>query len=259
MRLPSHFLLPFTTTIERQPAAIDTQTPKFRARLQPGRSADFAEETLAQGSHVLNRQDLVRHLSRKKHWTNLITERQKEKFASMARRSASSHKLVQDHWVWEDQVDSTTAMLEMKVITAVKRAVETGGHVTCSSPSATGEDKFALAFDRNEAGDVGAQAETGRRTYGLTTLLSTESLNVLRRELAPSLTDMVYVPKTPEACQAELALDRLKSYKQFNEVQRDLPQVQNPPGAREARLRRHLVELESPALSDGGDEVNDVV
>jgi hypothetical protein len=233
----------------------------MKAHIHPGYSADFAEETLTQTSYVLNRQDLVRHLSRRRHWTNLITDRQKEKFASMAHRSPSSHKLVQDHWVWEDRGDATHALLEKKAVAAIKRAVEACGQDTCSSPSLTGQDTFVLVFDRNGArdGTVEAQAATGCQAYELSTLLSTESLDILQRELAQPSTGTIYISKTSEACQAQLAMDRLKSFNESNEVHKELPQVQNPPGTREARLRRQQLELESGAVSEGRDKTTDAV
>ena len=128
----------------------------------------------------MNRQDLVRHLSRKKHWVNLISERQKEKFASIAHRSPSASGLVKDHWIWEDQVDAAIAMLEKEVVDAIRSAVKTRGKDKCSSSSAKGESAFALAFDGDDAGDggIGAQVETGCEAYRLATLLSPDSLDI---------------------------------------------------------------------------------
>jgi hypothetical protein len=208
----------------------------LKARVKPGRPADFTESTLAQTSYVLNRQDLVRHLSRRKHWINLISDRQKEKFASIAQRSPSAHGLIKDHWVWEDQVDAATDMLEKEVVDAIKHAVKVPDQDSCSSSSATEESAFALA-------------------YTLTTLLSPESLNVLRSELAHNSMDTVYVSKSPEAYQAQLAIDKLKAFNDSNEIQKELPQVQNPPGTRAARFKRE--EEERAALLSEQDEMND--
>lgn len=258
-RLPSHFLLPFTTTIETLPGTSNVQGPKLKARLQPGRPADFTEDTLAQTSYVLNRQDSTRHLSRQKHWTNLISERQKEKFASMAHRSSSSNKLVQDHWVWEDQVPVAAAMLEEKAVDAIKLAVKVRGGDKCSSSSAMEESAFALAFNHDDSRDsgVGQQAEPGCEAHKLSTLLPPESLIHLRHELAQDSTGIVYIPISPEACQAQLAIDRLKAYKKSNEVHKDLPQVQNAPGTRAARLKRE--EAEREAFLSGEDKVDGAV
>lgn len=170
----------------------------------------------------------------------------------MAHRSASSNGLIRDNWVWEDQVGAATALLEKEVVDAIKRAVEVRGQEKCSSSLAKGESAFALAFDGD--GGTGAQVETSCQAYMLTTLLSSESLNTIRRELAQDSTGMVYIPKSPEACQAQLAIDRLKSFNNFNEVKKELPQVQNPPGTRAARLKREETEREA-ALSKEVDEV----
>jgi hypothetical protein len=152
-------------------------------------------------------------------------------------------------------------MLERKAVMAVKCAVEAGGQDTRSTPSATGEHAFGLVFNNTEGGDaaIEAQAETGFKSYKLPTLLSNESLDNLRRELAQNSTSMVYISKTPEACQAQLAIDRLKAYKEFNEVHKELPQVQNAPGTREARLRRQALESNSGALPDGENELDDAM
>lgn len=194
---------------------------------------------------------MVRHLSRKKHWTNLITDRQKAKLASMAHRSPSSQKLVQDHWIWENQMDATTAMLEGKVVVAVNRAVEVRGQDACSTPSA-----FGLAFDHKDVGDAesNAQAEAGSHVYELASLLSPESLNVLRSDLAPDSTGTIHISASPEACQAQLALDRLKTYKESNEIFKELPKRQNPAGTREARFQKQHEQLD--ALLDGDERVD---
>lgn len=256
MRLPSHFLLPFAITLENSPATTNSQLPKLKARIHPGRPDDFPETTLAQTSYVLNRQDLVRHLTRKKHWVNLISERQKEKFASMAQRSASASGLIRDHWVWEDQVGAATAMLEKEVVDAIKRVVEVREQDKFSPPSATGNSAFALAFGGDDAGDggTGAQAETGCQAYRLATLLSPDSLDLLRRDLAQSSAGMVYIAKSSEACQVQLAIDRLKDFNDFNEIHKQLPQVQNAPGTRAARLKREEAEREA-SLSREEDDV----
>ena len=258
-RLPSHFLLPFATTLEKVPATSNAHAPQLKARIKPGRPADFTENKLAQTSYVLNRQDMVRHLSRRKHWVNLVSERQKEKFASMAHRSPSASGLIKDHFVWEDQVDAATAMLEKEVVDAIMRVVKARGQDKCSSSSITEESAFALAFNRdNMSGDgITAQVETDVQAYVLTTLLSIESLAVLRRELAQDSTGMVYISKSSEAYQAQLALDRLKTFNDFNDIQKELPQVQNPPGTRAARLKRE--EEEREALLSEQEEVNDRV
>jgi hypothetical protein len=196
-------------------------------------------------------------LSRRKHWINLISDRQKEKFASIAQRSPSAHGLIKDHWVWEDQVDAATDMLEKEVVDAIKHAVKVPDQDSCSSSSATEESAFALALSCDDAGDggFGAQVETGLQAYTLTTLLSPESLNVLRSELAHNSMDTVYVSKSPEAYQAQLAIDKLKAFNDSNEIQKELPQVQNPPGTRAARFKRE--EEERAALLSEQDEMND--
>lgn len=172
----------------------------------------------------------------------------------MAHRSSSSNKLVQDHWVWEDQVSAAAAVLEKEVVDAIKRAVKVLGRYSPSS--AMGESAFALALDHDGAAHlgVGQQAETGCDAYQLPKLLSPESLGLLRRELAQNSTSMVYVPRSPLACQAQLAIDRLKAYKKSNEVQKDLPQVQNAPGTRAARLKRE--EAERQALLSEEDKLD---
>jgi hypothetical protein len=214
--------------------------PKVKARLQSGQSADYTEETLAQTSYVINRQDIVRHLSRRKHWTTLITERQKAKLASIAQRSASAQKLIHDHWVWENQVDATTKMLERDVVEAVTRAVKVRGLESDSSAPWSADCAFALVFDHQNAQnhDNAAQVEAGVEVYDLTTLLSPDTLSALKTDLAHDSRPTIYVPKTQAACNTQLALDRLKVYTESNDIVKELPQAQNPPGTREARLQR---------------------
>jgi uncharacterized protein YceH (UPF0502 family) len=65
---------------------------------------------------------------------------------------------------------------------------------------------------------------------------------------------MVYIPKSSEACQVQLAIDRLKDFNDFNEIHKQLPQVQNAPGTRAARLKREEAEREA-SLSREEDDV----
>lgn len=185
---------------------------------------------------------MVRHLSRKRHWTILITDRQKTKLASIAHRNPSAQKLVQDHWVWDEQVDATAAMLERRVVVAVTHMLKSHGQATGSSSSSAEDIAFALKFIHNDAADLEgeAQVQADGEVYDLTALLSPETLSVLKGELAQDSTDTIYVAKGSEACQAQLALARLKAYKESNEIAKELPQVQNPVGSREARLKKRL-------------------
>lgn len=154
-------------------------------------------------------------------------------------------------------MDAATAMLEKEVVDAIKHAVKVPDQDSCSSSSATEESAFALALSCDDASDggTGAQVETGLQAYTLTTLLSPESLDVLRRELGHNSMGMVYISKSPEAYQAQLAIDKLKAFNDSNEIQKELPQVQNPPGTRAARFKRE--EEERAALLSEQDEMND--
>jgi hypothetical protein len=255
-RLPSHFLIPFTTTIERLPATTANQSPKLKARPKPGFSTDYDEETLAQTSYVLNRQDIVHQLARKKNWTALVTERQKAKLATIARKSASSQKLVQDNWVWENQVDAMAKMLEGKAVEAVRRLMRLRGGESRSASSSTPDHAFSLIFDREKAGatESGQPVEGSDHVFDLTTLLSPATFSALKSELAQETTGTVHISKSSRACQAQLALERVKTYKDSNEIVKDLPQKQNPPGSREARLQRMERYFEFGELSAEKEE-----
>lgn len=197
---------------------------------------------------------MVRHLSRKRHWTILITDRQKTKLASIAHRSPSAQKLVQDHWVWDEQVDATAAMLEREVVTAVMAMLKPRGQeASFWSPSSAGCHAFALKVNHSDAGDIGteAQVQTDGQVYDLPTLLSPETLSALKAELAQDVTDTICVAKSSAACQAQLALTRLKVYKESNEIAKELPQVQNPVGSREAKWKKRM---ELGARSEDEDE-----
>lgn len=151
---------------------------------------------------------------------------------------------------------AATAMLEKEVVDAIKRAVTVRGQDRCCSSSSTEKSAFALAFDGDDAGDggIGAQVETGCEAYRLATLLSPDSLDILRHELAQEPTGMVHIPQSSEACRVQLAIDRLKDFNDFNEIHKQLPQVQNAPGTRAARLKRLEAEREA-SLSREDDDV----
>lgn len=256
-RLPSHFLLPFATTVEKPPAVPGAQPPKLKAVIKPGRSNDYAEHTLAQTSYVLNRQDMVRHLARKRHWTILITERQKGKLATMASRSPSAQKLVSEHWTWEDQVDATAAMLEGKAVTAVKRAMKAYAQ---KSSELAGAHTLTLNFGRPGLDGSASEVQDGGgdHIYELPELLSPEGLTSVKAAVEGESRDALRIAKGQEACRAQLALERLKAYKDSNDILKALPKVQNPPGSREAREERRAAQLRTrQEEEEAEDDVED--
>ena len=239
--LPSHYLLPFTTLIDQTPCAdASQQPPQVKVRIQPGRRSDYpSQETLAQTSYIINRQDAVRHLSRKRHWTFLILERQKAKVASLARRSSSSQKLVNDLWVWENQVDAMGAYLEKRIVEEAMPALgsaATSGEHSASSEEQVPELKF-VAVDSNDV-VTSSPEEANTTLYDLATLLSSEALENITKHTARDVTEGVWKVQGSHALRIRLAIEKLKSYKESNEIQKALPMVQNPAGAREARLSK---------------------
>ena len=151
-------------------------------------------------------------------------------------------------------MDATAAMLERKVVKAVMPLLKSRGQDASSSslPVAEG-NAFALRFGHNDAGDIESEAQVHAdgQVYDLTALLSPATLSAMEAELAQDVTDMVCVAKGSGACHAQLALARLKAYKESNEIAKELPQVQNPVGSREARLKKRM---ELGARSEDEDE-----
>lgn len=151
-------------------------------------------------------------------------------------------------------------MLEKEAVSAVTHAVKTRGRKDGSSSLPTGDRAFALMFVQKDATDVTGEAQVeveaaSGHVFELPTLLSPETLSALRSELAQKAADMIYIPKSSEACHVQLALSRLQAFKESNEIQKELPQVQNPVGTRAARQR--LAEL--GGRSDEQDEADNSV
>ena len=193
----------------------------------------------------------MRHLSRKRHWTFLVLERQKTKVASIARRSPGSQKLVQDIWVWDNQVDAVAALLEKRLITEAARASRM---VTGARHDASLEDLgLRLKLVALHSGDTvtAFSGEADTTTHDLTTLLSSEALASITNHVAQDMTEGVWGVKGPHAWRVRLAVEKLQSYKSSNEIQKQLPMVQNPAGTREARQQR-LSKL--GARSEAGKE-----
>lgn len=192
----------------------------------------------------MNRQDIVRHLSRKKHWTSLITERQKAKLASIAHRSVSARGLT-DYWAWDSKVEAMAAMLEKRVVDTVTSAVRASDKQDTSSITSSTTVAFVIALDAEGSRglELESRVDSDIMFYDLPALLSPETLQAIKDSIARNSSSTVYISKSPRACQAQLALDKLKTYKESNEILKDLPRVQNPPGSREARLKRESEEL----------------
>jgi hypothetical protein len=186
----------------------------------------------------------VRQLSRKRHWTFLVLERQKAKVGSIARRNPGSQKMVQDLWVWEHQVDAVDAFLEKRV---VAEAMRVSGMATSAEKDASDEkQELALrlvAVDSedvatNTLGEAKTPAEANTTMYDLTTLISPETLGSVTNHAAQDVTEGVWKMRDSHAWRVQLAIEKLKSYKESNEIQKQLPMVQNPAGSREARIQR---------------------
>ena len=166
-------------------------------------------------------------------------ERQKAKVASLARRSSSSQKLVNDLWVWENQVDAMGAYLEKRIVEEAMPAsgsAATSGEHSASSEEQVPELKF-VAVDSNDV-VTSSPEEANTTLYDLATLLSSEALENITKHTARDVTEGVWKVQGSHALRIRLAIEKLKSYKESNEIQKALPMVQNPAGAREARLSK---------------------
>lgn len=183
-----------------------------------------------------------------------MLERQRAKVASLARRSAGSQKLVQDLWVWEGQVDGVGAYLEGRVGVEVRRAVDSSrmGMMRVEDDDASSPEeerviglKFSAAAAVGSSEDVTAtntpEETNNTTTYDLTTLLSPSTLDSIKSHAAAQgvTTEGVWKFKGPQhALPIRLTIEKLKSYKESNDIHKALPMVQNPVGSREARLQR---------------------
>jgi hypothetical protein len=171
----------------------------------------------------------------------------------LARRSAGSQKLVQDLWSWgEGQVEGMGGWLERGVGVAVRRAVDSSGIAAGVERDAAASPeeqerviglKFSAAAVGSEEEDVATNTpeDNNTTTYDLTTLLSPEALDSIKSHAAAQgvTTEGVWKFKGPQhAVPIRLAIERLKSYKESNDIHKALPTVQNPVGSREARLQR---------------------
>lgn len=181
-----------------------------------------------------------------------MLERQRAKVASLARRSAGSQKLVQDLWSWgEGQVEGMGGWLERGVGVEVRRAFDSsriakGVEHDASSPEEERviELKFSAAVDSSEedvATNTPEEDNNTTTTYDLTDLLSPSTLDIIKSHAAAQGVTIEGVRKfkgPQHALPIRLAIERLKSYKESNDIQKALPMVQNPVGTREARLER---------------------
>lgn len=222
--LPSHFLLPFTTVIERPPPTSEGQPSKIKAHIKPGLRSEHPEESLGQLSYVINRQDVVRHLSRRKNWTNLVTDRQRGKGASIAHRSPNAQRLLQDYWVWDDKaVEAAAVLLENRVKAALEDAIEAMKADGLSTMAREEQPAFVLALAASRPGDETGEVRSKPEVpfYDLPDLLSAEILDGLKEDY--SLSDTVYVPKSPKALRAQLALEKLKAHKESSGSMKQLP------------------------------------
>jgi hypothetical protein len=149
-------------------------------------------------------------------------------------------------WVWEGQVDGMAKYLEGKVVEeVVKWGLRRAGGVERDDASFSRGRVVGLRLGGGDEERVVATdslpGEKNATMYDLTTLLSPKALAGIKSHVsAQDVKDGVFwKAKDPHAAwRIRLAIDKLKSYKESNEIQKALPMVQNPTGSREARLQR---------------------
>lgn len=166
---------------------------------------------------------MVRHLSRKRHWTVLVTDRQKAKAANIAHRSPNSQKLVQNLWAWDDRVETTAALLENRVEAALVDVFKTVKAEVSPSAASGKQPAFALLFGDSSPGENAGESVSnpGLTCYDLFALLPAKMVESLKAD--HDLADTVYVPKSREAIRAQLALEKLKAHREANEILKRLP------------------------------------
>ena len=235
-QLPTHFLMPFASTVER--------SDRVKIRLEPGsrvlhRRRD--KETLSSTSYMLNRYDAVRHLQRQHHWHDLVTDRQRASVGRMARKGNTyGPKFLREHYVWEDAVEPAREVLEQDVMRAIQaldaEALRSG------SEAPTSIDNTACVLDLT-APEVGVEAPASSLDpakapkYTLGVLLSDTNLDAMREHLTPSTGNgLARVLASPAATQVLLALDKLQVFTSATSIMKRMPMVQNPPGTRQKML-----------------------
>jgi hypothetical protein len=98
--------------------------------------------------------------------------------------------------------------------------------------------KFSAAVGSEDVA-TNTPEEDNTTTYDLTTLLSPSTLDSIKSHAAAQgVAEGVWKFKGPHALPIRLAIEKLKSYKESNDIHKALPMVQNPVGSREARLQR---------------------
>ena len=161
-------------------------------------------------------------------------------------------------------MDGMAAYLEKKVVEeVVKRGSKIAGGVERDTASFPREQVAELRFvgvdlEADVATNPSRPGKTNTTTttiYDLATLLSPEALESITSHVsAQDVKEGVREVKDSHAAwRFRLALEKLKSYKESNEIQKALPMVQNPTGSREARLQRSS-ELGRTRSEEEGNE-----
>lgn len=144
--------------------------------------------------------------------------------------------------------------LEGRVVGAVRLVLGAEARTCTGMAGATQGVRF-VDVSSTDAGAAGlsGEGEAGTELYDLSTLLSPENLDKITTDVKQNITNGVLKLRGPKAWQVRLALDRLKTYKAANEIQKELPMVQNPAGTRGAR-QQELQESEFGTRSDEKEE-----
>ncbi|KAK4549240.1 hypothetical protein LTR36_007698 [Oleoguttula mirabilis] len=238
-RLPAHFLLPLVSHLD--PHQIDdtadtTKRPSkhITARLVPDIKLDIPRELRSPArGYVLAEHHILEHLSSKRRWMFVVTERMKRWFALKTGRQWHNMK-VQKEWQWEEGTpEKVLGKLREEVVKRLAVAIEDKEVVLAqpgSTPLAADEEQGVacyLPLAKSLETDIEAALTQdlgiapGVRAYDLAHLLGED---YLRRMLESHGVEdhgsrsWVAVPKSADTVELQLALLRLEAYTHNNKA-----------------------------------------
>lgn len=246
-RLPSHFLLPFSTALT--PAPIPPQpleenntashSNKIQPTLVPSLASDLPQATTTGSStYVLNRRDMVAHLTRRNGWSAIVTTRMQDAYARMV---GKKNVRVSQEWGWDLAMsDLVLEKLRAEVVSAASKILEGRRRGDFIVPLGRDPDlrfpvgaKVAAVLEiqsstpprvvneeeRSVSQTFLALGETPVPVYSLLSLLGGQE-NVHELRFDPEMLESTHlaVVRHLRTIRLLLALDRLKTYSALREL-----------------------------------------
>ena len=218
-RLPSHFLLPLSTTFDAPGSEFDPDTGESREvqpRLVPTHASELSKESPApSSSYIFNQRSMLEYVNGKKRWAKLVSPRMQEYYGKKVGKKRGSVQ-VEKEWRWDGgMADEVLERLRHDVFVRLQACITDRERIRPMMPGEDGSAISCLLRLRQEPDieimlDGTAAVDTA--VYNIHVLLGEERLSTLELDNDANDAGYVIVLAHPRTVRLQMALGRLAQF-----------------------------------------------